>query len=132
MPLLKPASAMTIADQMEDQGAGEAVKKEMAFRVAQRVMTCCPRDKEEFPQLGTVKYVGAVEGQKGTWIGVDWDSGEGRHDGSLEGVRYFQARLPSSASFVRSHLLSTGCTLIEAINSRYKGSTDPSEEGVDD
>ena len=43
--------------------------------------------------FGTIKYIGDVEGYKGTWLGVDWDDSErGKHDGSVNGKRYFSAR----------------------------------------
>ncbi|KAK6926017.1 CAP Gly-rich domain [Dillenia turbinata] len=51
-------------------------------------------------RIGTVKYVGAVEGHSGLWVGVDWDDGDAKHDGYLNGVRYFQATSPRCASFV--------------------------------
>lgn len=43
---------------------------------------------------GTIGYIGSVEGYDGKWIGIDWDNPErGKHDGSVKGKRYFQARL---------------------------------------
>jgi dynactin complex subunit len=40
---------------------------------------------------GTVRYVGQVSGTKAVWIGVEWDDPRrGRHDGSKDGVRYFE------------------------------------------
>nr|CAD1842168.1 unnamed protein product [Ananas comosus var. bracteatus] len=76
----------------EGAGAGE----DAAFRLGQRVHAAGnPR------RAGTVRYVGAVAGHAGAWVGVDWDDGEGKHDGSLAGARYFAARAsappPSSA-----------------------------------
>ena len=42
---------------------------------------------------GTVGYVGEVPPTKGTWLGVDWDDpSRGKHDGSHEGVTYFNTR----------------------------------------
>ena len=51
----------------------------------------------------TVRYVGSIEGQRGTWVGLDWDDAErGRHDGSTGGRRYFMCSgTASSGSFVR-------------------------------
>ncbi|KAM3716151.1 AP-1 complex subunit [Dirofilaria immitis] len=41
---------------------------------------------------GVIKYIGAVDGYDGEWIGIDWDNPErGKHDGFLNGKRYFQA-----------------------------------------
>lgn len=42
---------------------------------------------------GTLKYVGPVGSTKGEWLGIDWDdSTRGKHNGTYEGVEYFQAR----------------------------------------
>ena len=51
----------------------------------------------------TVRYVGRIEGQQGTWVGLDWDdAGRGKHDGSTGGHRYFTCSgSASSGSFVR-------------------------------
>jgi len=48
--------------------------------------------------LCTVRYVGRVEGTKGSWLGVEWDDAtRGKHDGSHKGVRYFtcESRRPT-------------------------------------
>ncbi|XP_024534249.1 tubulin-folding cofactor E [Selaginella moellendorffii] len=91
----------------EEEGAG--------FHLGQRV-----RSAREAQQLGTVRYVGPVEGYDGVWIGVDWDSGQSRHDGSVKGVRYFTASGEKSGSLVRPSNLSAGWSLLEALVSRYK------------
>lgn len=42
-------------------------------------------------ELCTARYVGAVQGTKGEWLGVEWDDPtRGKHDGSHGGVRYFE------------------------------------------
>lgn len=77
-----------------------------------------------------MKYVGQVEGYSGTWIGVDWDNhADGKHDGSVNGVRYFLAKSERSASFVRPQNLSTGITFLEALHFRYRGQSTQEEEG---
>ncbi|KAL6512162.1 hypothetical protein OROGR_021759 [Orobanche gracilis] len=95
-----------------------------AFRVGQRVHSIGqPR------RPGTVKYVGPVEGFCGDWIGVDWDAdGEGKHEGSHNGVSYFTARGPNTASFVRPHNLSAGVSLLEALETRYRTASTKEEE----
>lgn len=80
-------------------------------------------------RIGTVKYVGAVEGYEGKWVGVDWDNGDGKHDGSHNGVRYFEAQGPKTASFVRHHNLSSGIPLLKALEIRYHGESTKEEEG---
>lgn len=50
----------------------------------------------------TVRYVGPIEGQQGTWVGIEYDeAGKGKHDGSHGGRRYFCAHDPTAGSFVR-------------------------------
>ena len=81
-------------------------------------------------RVGTVKYAGNVEGYSGTWVGVDWDNeGDGKHDGSINGFRYFQARSQKSASFVRAHNLSPGISLLQALKLRYQSHSTKQDEG---
>ena len=43
--------------------------------------------------IGTIRYIGPVDGTRGTWLGVEWDNpARGKHDGSHAGVRYFSTR----------------------------------------
>ncbi|RZB90234.1 Tubulin-folding cofactor E isoform B [Glycine soja] len=79
-------------------------------------------------RIGTVKYVGPVEGYSDTWVGVDWDNGEGKHDGSINGVRYFHAKSERSGSFVRAHNLNQGISLLESLESRYKSESTKDED----
>ena len=40
--------------------------------------------------IGTIRYVGPVDGTNGLWLGVEWDDPKrGKHDGSRDGRRYF-------------------------------------------
>lgn len=93
------------------------------FRLGQRVHSLGdPR------RMGTVKYVGPVQGYSGTWVGVDWDNGDAKHDGALDGRRYFQAHAAKSGSFVRPHNLSPGISLLQALLLRYRSTTSKEEE----
>lgn len=85
------------------------------FRLGQRVHAAGdPR------RVGTVRYLGPVDGHAGDWVGVDWDDGAGgRHDGSLAGRRYFVAAGERSASFARPTALSGGISLPDALRLRY-------------
>ena len=94
-----------------------------AFRVGQRVHAC-----GDSRRVGSVKYVGPLEGHPGTWVGVDWDNGGAKHDGSLKGVTYFQAKSERSGSFVRPHNLSQGISLVEALEIRYRGGDSTKDE----
>ncbi|WOH00524.1 hypothetical protein DCAR_0519889 [Daucus carota subsp. sativus] len=94
------------------------------FKIGQRVHSVgdCRR-------IGSVKYVGEVEGYSGKWAGIEWDNdAQGKHDGSLNGVRYFQAKSATSASFVRPHKLSRGISLLEALDLRYRSTSTKEEE----
>ncbi|KAL6619619.1 hypothetical protein ACP70R_034758 [Stipagrostis hirtigluma subsp. patula] len=85
------------------------------FRLGQRVHAAGdPR------RVGTVRYLGPVEGHSGDWVGVDWDAGAGgRHDGSVAVRRYFAAAGERSASFARPTALSKGISLPDALRLRY-------------
>ena len=72
----------------------------------------------------TVRYVGPVAGTAGSWVGVEFDApGRGKHDGTHDGVRYFECSAPAGANcaaFVRAHKLrSGGVTLLEALLAKY-------------
>ncbi|XP_027094567.1 tubulin-folding cofactor E-like isoform X2 [Coffea arabica] len=107
----------------EESGPG-ATDSASPFKSGQRVHSA-----GDTRRIGTVKYVGSVEGYSGTWVGVDWDDGgQGKHDGSHNGVQYFQARGLKTASLVRPHNLSSGITLLEALQVRYRGTSTKEEE----
>lgn len=73
---------------------------------------------------GTVMWVGEVPPAKGTWYGVDWDdSSRGKHDGSHNGVKYFDTTHPTSGSFVRPAKVNSGVTFETAVRGRYQNDT---------
>lgn len=72
----------------------------------------------------TVRYVGEVEGQNGTWVGLDWDSAaRGKNNGSTGGRSYFQCSAPGSGSFVRVEKFQAQteptATILAAVQARY-------------
>ncbi|XP_038876773.1 tubulin-folding cofactor E [Benincasa hispida] len=100
-----------------------SIQLQSEFRLGQRVhFVGDPR------RIGTVAFVGTLEGYSGTWVGVDWDDNNGKHDGSINGVRYFQAKLERSGSFVRVQNLSFGINLLQALELRYRGDSTKEEE----
>ncbi|KAH0457588.1 hypothetical protein IEQ34_012903 [Dendrobium chrysotoxum] len=98
-------------------------KNELGLCIGQRVHVAGNRRR-----IGTVRYIGPVEGHAGEWVGVDWDDGDGKHDGRVNGVRYFRATNEQSASFVRLKNLSGGISLLEALYLRYRGESTKQEE----
>ncbi|KAK1299609.1 hypothetical protein QJS10_CPB13g01128 [Acorus calamus] len=105
-------------DESSDESGG--------FHVDQRVhIAGDPR------RIGVVRYVGVVKGHEGTWVGVDWDGDDdGKHDGSVAGVRYFDARTPRSGSLVRPRSLCGGVSVCEAVERRYRGNYTKEEEDL--
>ncbi|XP_057433128.1 tubulin-folding cofactor E [Lotus japonicus] len=101
----------------------DSPKPRQEFRVGQRVHA-----SGDSRRIGTVKYVGPVEGYSDIWVGVEWDNGEGKHDGSINGVRYFHAKSEKSASFVRAQNLNQGISLLEALETRYRSHSTKDEE----
>lgn len=69
----------------------------------------------------TVRYVGPVNGQTGTWVGLEWDdASRGKHDGSVSGIQYFRCQHGQTAgSFVRAEKVQRGVGLLEALRLRY-------------
>ncbi|EPQ57914.1 hypothetical protein GLOTRDRAFT_36836 [Gloeophyllum trabeum ATCC 11539] len=86
--------------------------------------------------LGTVRYVGPVDGTHGTWLGVEWDDPQrGKHDGCKDGKRYFRCATdhPTAASFIRPAAkgLSYGRSFLAALTEKYiDDSPAPSKEVV--
>ncbi|XP_020574507.1 tubulin-folding cofactor E-like [Phalaenopsis equestris] len=103
--------------------AESAGKSELGLSNGQRVHVVGNRRR-----IGTVRYIGPVKGHAGEWVGVEWDDGEGKHDGQVDGVRYFTANNEQSASFVRLKNLSRGISLLEALYHRYRGESTKEEE----
>lgn len=53
---------------------------------------------------GVIAYIGKTDFAGGTWIGVELDAPTGKHDGSVDGVRYFNCK-PKHGKFVRADKL---------------------------
>jgi hypothetical protein len=85
------------------------------IEVGARVAIGRDRDK------ATVRYVGPVAGQSGSWVGLEWDdASRGKHDGSTGGVRYFEVVSgPTAGSFVRVEKVHAGGSLLAALHARY-------------
>ena len=97
-----------------------------SYRLGQRIVD--PADKAR----GTIKFLGTVDGTKGSWIGVEWDSPlRGKHNGSHNDKQYFETKTATSGSFVRESKISTGVSLEHAIEERYGGSPDADPEDIE-
>eukprot|EP00743_Colponemidia_sp_Colp-15_P007709 GILK01008344.1.p1 GENE.GILK01008344.1~~GILK01008344.1.p1 ORF type:complete len:153 (+),score=16.29 GILK01008344.1:42-461(+) len=46
-------------------------------------------DTNQGPQQATVKFIGRTEFAEGEWVGVEFFAPCGKHDGSVDGVKYF-------------------------------------------
>lgn len=90
-----------------------------ALLVGSRVAIGKERDR------ATVRYIGPVDGQQGTWIGVEWDDpSRGKHDGSAGGRKYFDVTSGTTAgSFVRAEKVQAGASLLSALRARYNNET---------
>ena len=73
----------------------------------------------------TVRFSGCLSGKDGQWVGVEWDdASNGKHDGVLEGQRYFKCSRPGwRGSFIKLESFQKramlGCSLEEALRDRY-------------
>jgi hypothetical protein len=68
--------------------------------------------------LGTLKYAGQTDFAAGEWIGVHLDEASGKHDGTVQGVRYFHC--PNNHGvFVRANVVTLaparGATPVSAL-----------------
>ncbi|XP_060708616.1 tubulin-specific chaperone E [Hemiscyllium ocellatum] len=71
-------------------------------------------------EYGTVRFVGTVPSAPGIWLGVEWDNPErGKHNGTHEGVQYFQCSHPTGGSFIRPQKANFGVDFLTAVRDRY-------------
>lgn len=66
----------------------------MAIQSSEITVTPAIGDRIECNKhFGTIKYIGPVEGYLDSWLGIDWDDPErGKHNGTVKGKQYFEAR----------------------------------------
>ena len=69
------------------------------LKVGTRVMTRDTRLE------GTVRFCGEPQFAKGVWVGVELDTEQGKNDGEVKGVRYFQCK-PQYGLFCKPEKLS--------------------------
>lgn len=68
---------------------------------------CCIRLPNKPVQRGTIMYKGRLDGKNGYFVGVKYDEPYGKHDGCLNGKRYFET-LPKYGSFVTPSAVEMG------------------------
>ena len=79
----------------EDEEEEEEEEEDVDCRLAVGDRVRVQRSK-----TGTVKFVGQTEFSTGTWIGVELDGPDGKHDGRVRDVRYFDCS-PRCGLFLR-------------------------------
>ncbi|ANB13152.1 Alf1p [Sugiyamaella lignohabitans] len=98
-------NAKTVIEEQERQS--EKLIQEKGIAVGLR----CQVSSEGAHRRGQVKFVGEVPeiANKTTkvWIGVEFDEPLGKNDGSIAGVRYFEAK-PLHGSFIKPELVEVG------------------------
>ncbi|KAJ3276182.1 hypothetical protein HDV01_005630 [Terramyces sp. JEL0728] len=69
----------------------------------------------------TVKYIGQIQGKKGTWLGVEWDdASRGKHSGAFNGVKYFETSTENAGSFLaESKAFEFGVSFSKALAQKY-------------
>ena len=74
--------------------------------------------QDERQLLATVAWQGELPGKRGQWHGIIYDEPYGKHDGTYQGVRYFDCP-PGYGSFVRETKIEREMTLSDAIRVQY-------------
>merc|ERR1711998_23634 len=72
---------------------------------------------------GWIRYIGQLgEARPGDWIGVEWDVKPGKNNGEMDGVQYFECKVPGQGSFFQTSMapkLTLPCTYKQAVQQQY-------------
>jgi tubulin-folding cofactor B len=66
-----------------------------------------PNSSDTLKKRGTVRFVGFTKFKPGMWVGVEYDEPLGKHDGTVEGEKYFSCRAKHGA-FLRPNKVTVG------------------------
>lgn len=92
--------------ELQEKIQQENVDKELIdkMEIGQR---CCVRLPNKPVKRGTVMYKGRLDNKYSYWVGVKYDEPYGKHDGSLDGKRYFET-FPKYGAFVSPSAVEIG------------------------
>ncbi|KAK9454468.1 hypothetical protein V1511DRAFT_502092 [Dipodascopsis uninucleata] len=91
----------------------------------------CPSRISIGSKLGTVRFLGELPAWPGeTAVGIEWDDpSRGKHSGSLNGIKYFECRVPGSGSFIKaSRKKDLPREFVEALRNKYTSEADELEK----
>ncbi|GAM18653.1 hypothetical protein SAMD00019534_018280, partial [Acytostelium subglobosum LB1] len=96
-----PAPTTTTTAAVVDEFANEPTDIKVGDR--------CLIISDDLGRIGSVAYIGKVEGAaSGYWIGISLDLPQGKNNGTLKGVRYFDCQGDKYGCFVRAKHLKVG------------------------
>eukprot|EP00899_Mesostigma_viride_P009983 jgi/Mesvir1/18987/Mv18948-RA.1 len=88
-----------VGDKGDRSAADNIAGKAPAFELGDKVLLGRRRRLE-----GIIHYYGPVAFSPGNWVGIELDKPEGKNDGSVDGITYFQCA-PNHGLFMRASIL---------------------------